>query len=99
MSERKVGLVAKALIDAKARIADPENWWDGRSRIGNRRCAQSAIVGHGMLNGAWDALKTSSRLLFDRPLPRQVNDDPNLGHSAVMQLYDHAISRALSEGK
>jgi hypothetical protein len=109
MSNRQIGPVAKELIRARAFLADPENWCRGHSRIGRRRCALGAIRdmsldGYAYLDSiARNALDASAVALFpdsnghpDRPAA-VVNDRD--GHAAVLQVYDHAISAALKEGK
>lgn len=103
MSDRKVGTRAKQLIEAKARIADRKNWC--QHELVNHRgqlCAFGALyVG----KNYWDnihvaILNEAAKALF--PIPNYggmmeaawVND--NLGHAAVMKVYDLAIQNELN---
>jgi hypothetical protein len=94
MSDRKIGAVARELIEAKKRIEDPANWCTPLTYKRGRMCAMTALIEHG---GGYDLLSQVSLELFDGLRPHQVND--KLGHAAVMQMYTHAINRALNEGK
>lgn len=101
MSNREVGPVAKELIAAKKRIEDPENWLPEEANIlsgedGNRFCAMRAILTNGGALSTLSVLEDSAEILHGTRNAVHVN---NLGHAAVMQMYDHAIQRALSEGK
>jgi hypothetical protein len=102
MSDRKLTAIAKELIEAKKRIENPENWCAGRFGFGSGRlCALGAIfagrpVGE-TLHATIRALDDAADESFRKGGAISVNDD--LGHAAVMQLYDHAIARALAEGK
>lgn len=102
MSNREIGTIAKVLIDAKKRIEDPENWCRHNYGFeGGPMCARGAIFrgNTGVTRAAIMELDASAETLFGTPYSYEVNDNDNLGHAAVMQMYDHAIARALNEGK
>lgn len=112
MSNREVGPVAKELIAAKKRIEDPENWCVGC--LLSPKGEMCALGAAGVRGYEWKdnplvpLLAKSARELFPQASrARAVCEDVDfawwvndtLGHSAVMRMYDHAINRALSEGK
>lgn len=96
---------------ARARIADPKNWTEcasardaqGRavSSINPKACSWCALgavlsVSHGKGNAELVALETAVDQLFpDQVFIAGVND--NLGHAAVLQMYDAAIAAAERE--
>ena len=104
---------ADILRAARARIADPKNWTQGEmARDGSGKacparspnavcwCAMGAVKvsGADFYSEAADLLWQVSHDLFGRGVP-YVNDDPDedLGHSAVLKIYDRAIELAESK--
>ena len=104
MSDRKFGPITRELIAAKKRIENPENWCPAGWGSKGKMCAVHALyvetsnVSDPAIEAQWLALCASSEALFQTN-PMRVNDNPALGHAAVMQMYDHAIARAIKEGK
>ena len=109
MSKREVGPIAKTLIEANRFLENPDNWCpegQGADGVdGHRRCAIMALYQGGLLiteKAAANAgyaqieLARSAQELFGK---RDIVAVNRKGHSAVKQLYLHAISKALSEGK
>jgi hypothetical protein len=86
------------LQEGRARIADPKNWWDGHAKvpIGEelRMCAVTAMTGPKAWSAARGYLNDMAIAVYDETAP-WIND--KLGHAAVMELYDIAISLALSD--
>jgi hypothetical protein len=103
---------AEILKAARARIADPKNWTqehyartDKGRPVGSNEAGAVCWCAIGALNAelganasgeesAFKMLWNASGELF-RMGPHMVNDD--LGHSAVLKIYDRAIE--LAEGK
>lgn len=92
------------LQSARARIEDPKNWCQGVFvDEDGRYCAIGALADWGssehsdhelgILNMASVAFEMP--FAFDETFAHDVND--RLGHSAVMDMYDVAISMALSD--
>lgn len=96
MSDRKVGSITKELIAAKKRIENPENWCVGSYQTGGKFCAVGALLMFEHDHEARTRLYVAASELY-HTIPHAVND--YFGHPAVMRIYDHAIQRALSEGK
>lgn len=92
MSNRKLGPIARELIAAKKRIENPENWCpEGVGQLGEagqRKCAIRALGGS--MPAFWFLMDLTDDSIIS------VNAR---GHAAVMQMYDHAISKAAREGK
>jgi len=55
------------------------------------RAARDLHAGWHAEHAATRALEGAARLLHGHYLPQEVNDDPELGHAAVVELYDAAI--------
>ncbi|MBB5762119.1 hypothetical protein HNR01_001739 [Methylorubrum rhodesianum] len=104
---------ADILRAARARIEDPKNWlrgglaadatgWAVQPWWGDAVCwcavgavrADRAQYDANDLEQAEATLRSASYELFSRPAP-DTNDD--LGHAAVMQMYDAAIAAAEAE--
>ena len=109
MSERKITPVAAELIAAKKRIENEVDWCpEGQGQYGidgDRLCAVHALnftLGKNH-STAHRMLQEVASEMIERPLLKQDNDAiiqvNAMGHKTVMALYDHAIQRALSEGK
>lgn len=92
---------SEILQKARARIEDPCNWCQEELRIGRRRCALGAI-------GLPDARQIDSWLfsaarvvIGDRPMGNRFNEVTFVndvdGHAAVLEMYDIAISMAMSD--
>lgn len=106
MSDRQIGAVARELIAAKKRIEDSDNWCQGAiSTDDGRMCAYGAL-GMTSIAACVQLLDDAAKALFPDVCERKrsalapapwVND--TVGHAAVMAMYDHAIQRAISEGK
>jgi hypothetical protein len=92
MSDRKLNPIARELIAAKKRIENSENWCRGAFELNGRMCALGALLMS--KQNAIPVLRRSAKELFGLAAV-QVND--YLGHAAVMQMYDLAISKALSQ--
>lgn len=96
MANRQVGPIAKELIEAKARIADPANWCvDFVEKIGPDGQKQHCAIG-AVRSTLWPRLHEAALALFGAYSAPTVNN--TLGHDAVMRMYDHAIEQALKEG-
>lgn len=91
---------------ARALIEDPERWCQYGYRDGNKRCALAALgvrfvkksgisIVPARSRDAYDSLVQASGYEFGTEYISQVND--NSGHAAVMDLYDIAISAAMSD--
>ena len=92
LSDRKIRPIAKELITAKTRISDPDKWCQGAYEHDGKLCAVGAV---GRTNyGAANWLNDSSYRLYGRSITA-VNDWE--GYSAVMEVFDHAIQRAISQ--
>lgn len=89
----------EGLRQAKALIQDPSSWCQGsfgkdahghgvpaNSPNAIRHCALGAMIR--VRGGSWIALHRAAHQLFNTT-PSEVNDQ--LGHEAVMQMYDLAI--------
>ena len=99
MSDRKFGPITRELIAAKKRIENEDDWCRGSYHRDGALCAAAAL-GYPFKTGeALHALIAAAQELEpDAGLPvLYIND--TLGHAAVMQMYDHAIARAIKEGK
>lgn len=95
MSNRELGPIAKELIAAKKRIENPKHWWDGTpTTIKRGDCAVSSLGLAAVEERR--CLRHSAEELFGMGT-MSVND--TLGHAAVMQIYDHAIAKAVRDGK
>ncbi len=90
--------VVEILRAAKAEIADPANWCQGRAKIDGRCCATRAFAqtapGEGIARDlAWEfLLRAAMNAGFS--IPSRLNDQTD--HATVMAMYDDAI--ALAEG-
>lgn len=97
MSKRIIPQVAKDLMAAKALIEDEENWWCKAKGEGeeHQNCAVTALCAIPDWNYAsYRLLQEASISLFGLH-PDKAND--RLGHSAVMLMFDRAISLAIEE--
>ena len=97
MTSRTLTQETKDLIAAKARIEDPENWWDGSDETDDGDvgpCAMLALwdIGPAFNVKASQFLRKASSEMFGED-PIWVND--NLGHPAVMRMYDRAIELSM----
>lgn len=100
--------VVDQLLAARDLIADEERWCQGaiaRDAEGNDTAAGNAAAvafcaeGAALVVGSWKKmgpyLQTAANSLYDTVFFR-VNDD--LGHEAVMEVYDYAIRLAKDAG-
>lgn len=109
MSDRKVGQVAKLLIDARKLVETPECWAKGTYMDRSRKqfCvvgAVSMVASRGM-PALWSS--DSYWMLQARSFLQDAcgdvdiegwNDNPDTGHADVLLVFDKAISMALARG-
>ena len=104
--------IEKHLRMARDKISDPDNWSQGApfSQDGKKICAEIALCdtapGHPLYSTAlesWPAwrllFKAAIELHPEMKFPTavvRVNDD--LGHEAIMEVYDRAIKEAAELG-
>ena len=96
-------VATRSLIDARERIADPDNWCTGMRWSGNRSCAIGALrVASGAMKEpisdvpGYRHLRFAALSLFNTEnIASEVND--GLGHAAVMQMFDRAIEYSFQE--
>ena len=101
MSDRKFGPITRELIAAKKRIENPENWASEEESCGtgiadHKRCALLALGFYG------ERSKEAEMYLLEASFQgggKGIIYTNSLGHAAVMQMYDHAIARAIKEGR
>jgi hypothetical protein len=97
------------LIAARAKIADPAHWCQRSLAVDSRRipigvkhsdaCAWGALGALGALEATSEYISYARALLYDAAYATHgmlsiviVNDE--LGHAAVLQMYDYAIKLA-----
>jgi hypothetical protein len=95
MSDRQLNPIAKELIAAKKLIQDPDNWCQRHPRRGNKFCARGALDEVGASFKAWDLLAGACLPICGYHSVIVCNDSK--GHAAIMQAFDLAISKALSQ--
>src|SRR6185436_648047 len=106
MSDRKLGAVSRVLADGRKYLSDEDNWCQHRSRVTvgswfnkhERFCATGYLVyktKDPLQARAMNFLCLASHDLYQRSVVR-VNDE--LGHAAVLKIYDRAVGLALSGG-
>jgi hypothetical protein len=96
MSERKLMPLARSLAAARDRIADKENWWQGRFEHNGRRCAVGALPSPCAYTSIFNTrefhfLEAAAVKLYGEHIVH-VNDC--FGHDQVMKCYAHAIQAA-----
>lgn len=111
MSDRKVGQVAKLLIDARKLIEDQERWIKGCYETSDklRHCTVGALnkVAH-TERSSWFAVQDSYRMIQARSFLAEAagvnfdlegwNDAPETSHEDVILAFDKAINMALARG-
>lgn len=88
---------------ARNLIADPEKWCQGKEQTDDGRvCAVRAVWATGANLNARRALDKAARQLYwheeaGEPLWPAVRVNDDLGHAAVLRMFDRAIELALND--